>query len=280
VRDGEAGRAGLLDFLRGHWPALLFGGLHAFCSFPGQTIVVGVFIPSFAAAFGLSAGEIGGLYMLANLGSAATLLAVGHLIDVVPLRLFSSAVIAGLAASCALLAIAPHPLILGLGFYAVRLTGQGLMVHIEATATGRAFSADRGRALGITALGLPIADGAMPGLMVAAIAVLGWRPAYGTLAAVLIVVVLPLARALAARIPAGPVVAVHSVSHLARLGAALGILAREPDRVGGVAGLCHSAVHVDRGVFLCRRHRRGAGLAARADRGCFSGDRRRAMWWR
>ena len=226
MRDTGAGRSGLVAFLRGHWPALLFGGLHTFCSSPGQTIVVGVFIPSFAAAFGLSAGEIGGLYMLANLASAATLLAVGHLIDVVPLRLFSTATIAGLAASCAILAIAPHPLILGLGFYAVRLTGQGLMVHIEATATGRAFTADRGRALGITALGMPIGDGLMPGLMVAAIALLGWRPAYAAIAAVLLVFVLPLARALAARIPAGPVAAPHGVSHLARLGAALGILAR------------------------------------------------------
>ncbi len=226
VRDGEAGRSGLPAFLRRNWPALLFGGLHTFCSSPGQTIVVGVFIPSFAAAFGLSAGEIGGIYMLANLASAATLLALGHLIDVTPLRLFSSATIAGLAASCAILAIAPHPLVLGLGFYAVRLTGQGLMVHIEATATARAFTADRGRALGITALGLPIADGLMPGLMVASIALLGWRPAYAAIAAVLLVLVLPAARALAARIPAGPAAPPHGISHFARLGAALAILAR------------------------------------------------------
>ena len=188
--------------------------------------MVGVFIPSFATAFSLSAGEIGALYMLANLASAATLLAVGHLIDVVPLRLFSTATIAGLAAACAILAIAPHAMILGLGFYAIRLTGQGLMVHIEATATGRAFASDRGRALGITGLGLPLADGLMPGLMVAAIALLGWRPAYGALAAVLLLLVLPTARALAARIPAGSVSAPHHISHLTRLGGALGILAR------------------------------------------------------
>lgn len=226
MRDTGAGRSGLVAFLREHWPALLFGGLHTFCSSPGQTIVVGVFIPSFAAAFGLSAGEIGGLYMLANLASAATLLAVGHLIDVVPLRRFSSFTIAGLAAACAVLALAPHPLVLGLGFYLVRLAGQGLMVHIEATATARAFTAERGRALGITALGLPIADGLMPGVMVGAIALLGWRPAYAAVAAVLVVLVLPVARALAARIPAGPVAAPQGVSHFARLGGALAILAR------------------------------------------------------
>ncbi len=213
-------------FVSRNWRALLFGGLHTFCSAPGQTIVVGLFIPSFSASFGLSAAEVGGLYLLANLASAATLLAIGHFIDVVPLRQFSAATIAGLAAGCMVLALAPHPAVLAFGFYLLRLSGQGLMVHIEATATARAFTADRGRALGITGLGLPLADALVPITVAAAIVAFGWRGTYEGIALVLVATVLPTAWWLARRMPADPRRATQSGGHLARLIGALGILAR------------------------------------------------------
>jgi MFS family permease len=87
--------------------------------------------------------------------------------------------------------------VLFLGLYALRLTGQGLMVHIEATATARAFDENRGRALGITGLGLPLSDATMPSVALVAMALLGWRGTYAAIAIFLLAVVLPLARLLA-----------------------------------------------------------------------------------
>ena len=51
------------------------------------------------------------------------------------------------------------------------------MVHVEATATARTFDRERGRALGITALGIPLAEVVFPPAVVAGIAVsAGGRP--------------------------------------------------------------------------------------------------------
>ena len=188
-----------VSFLRHNARPLGFGLLHAFCSSPGQTIVIGLFIPGFATAFQLSASEIGALYLAANLASATTLLSIGHLIDSTSLRRFSTATIAALAAACFLAALTQNALMLGVAFFALRITGQSLMVHIEATATARAFTADRGRALAITGLGLPLADALMPSIVLAGIAALGWRGTYTAIGLVLIALVLPLARFLASR---------------------------------------------------------------------------------
>lgn len=210
-------------FLRRNAAALGFGALHAFFSSPGQTIVIGVFAPAMAAAVGLSAASVGALYLAGNLASGCTLIAIGHLIDSVPLRRFSAAVIAGLAAACLVAASATHAAQVWLAFYTLRLCGQGLMIHIEATATARAFEADRGRALGVTGLGLPLSDGAMPGVALALIGWFGWRGAWVALAGCLVLLVLPLAWRLAPTsvAPAGLAMPAHR-----RIAAALRLLAR------------------------------------------------------
>ena len=107
---------------------------------------------------GITASAIGALYLAGTLSAAVTLLFVGHLIDRIRLIYFSAAVIVGLAIACFVTASAAGPFTLFLAFYLLRLTGQSLMVHVEATATARAFDRERGRALGITALGIPLAE--------------------------------------------------------------------------------------------------------------------------
>ncbi len=180
-----------LSFARTHARPLAFGALHAFYSAPGQTFCIGLFIAAVGDNLGMNPAEIGGLYLAGTLGSALTLLFVGQWIDHVRLVHFSAAVIVGLAVACFVMASAAGPLTLFLAFYLLRLTGQGLMVHVEATATARAFDAERGRALGITALGVPLSEMVFPPLAVAGIAALGWRPTYALFGAVALVVLLP-----------------------------------------------------------------------------------------
>ena len=181
----------LLAFARHNARPLAFAALHAFYSAPGQTFCIGLFVASFGESFGLSAAAVGGLYLAGTLAAAVTLLFTGHWIDHVRLVYFSAIVVVGLGVACLVAASASGPFTLFLAFYALRLTGQGLMMHVEATATARAFDRERGRALGITALGGPLSEIVFPPLVVVGIAALGWRPTYALLGAIALLVVLP-----------------------------------------------------------------------------------------
>jgi len=193
-----------LSFVRQHARPLAFGALHAFYSAPGQTFCIGLFVASFGASFGLDPAAIGALYLAGTVASAMTLLFAGQWIDHVRLVYFSAAVVVGLAIACFTTAAATGPVTLFLAFYLLRFTGQGLMIHVEATATARAFETQRGRALGITALGLPLAEMVLPPLLVAGIAGLGWRWTYALIGAVALFVLLPLTQWLLSGIRRAP----------------------------------------------------------------------------
>ena len=180
-----------LLFVRRHARPLAFGALHAFYSAPGQTFCIGLFIASIGGSLGLDPATIGALYLAGTMASAGTLMFVGQWIDHVRLVYFSAAVVVGLGLACLIMASATGPFVLFLAFYALRLTGQGLMTHVEATATARAFEAERGRALGITALGAPLSEIVFPPLAVAGIAAFGWRPTYAMMGVIAILVLLP-----------------------------------------------------------------------------------------
>ncbi len=182
----------MFAFARRHVRPLAFGALHAFYSAPGQTFCIGLFVTSFGIDFGLDPAAVGALYLGATLASAATLLFVGHWIDHIRLVHFSAAVVVGIGIACLVTAAAVGPATLFVGLYLLRLTGQGLMVHVEATATARTFNRERGRALGITALGIPVSEVVFPPLVVAGIAAIGWRPTYAALGIVALIVLLPL----------------------------------------------------------------------------------------
>ncbi|MEX0853778.1 MAG: MFS transporter [Bauldia sp.] len=177
--------------MRQHIRPLAFGALHAFYSAPGQTFFIGLFVASFSAAFHLTPATIGALYLGGTLGAAATLLLLGHWIDHIRLVHYSAACIVALAVACFLAATASGALTLLVALYLLRLTGQGLMVHVESTATARAFDRERGRALGITALGLPLSELAFPPVAVAGITAFGWRPTYALFGAVALFILLP-----------------------------------------------------------------------------------------
>lgn len=181
----------LLIFAWRHKRPLAFAALHAFYSAPGQTFCIGLFVASFGIDFGLDPAAVGALYLGATLASAATLLFVGHWIDHIRLVYFSAAVIVGLGTACLVTATAIGPATLFVGLYLLRLTGQGLMVHVEATATARAFERERGRALGITALGIPLSEVVFPAVIVAGIAAIGWRSTYALIGIVALVILLP-----------------------------------------------------------------------------------------
>lgn len=181
----------LLAFARSNPRPLIFGALHSFYSSPGQTYVIGLFIASIGATLGMGPADIGALYLAATLAAAVTLILIGHWIDHIRLVHFSGAVVLGVACACFVTALATGPILLFAAFYLLRLTGQGLMIHVEATATARTFDRERGRALGITALGIPLAQFVFPPLVIAGIAAIGWQATYAWIGAIALLVIFP-----------------------------------------------------------------------------------------
>jgi len=216
----------MFAFARQHARALAFGALHAFYSAPGQTFCIGLFVTSFGVDFGLDPAAVGALYLGATLASAATLLFVGHWIDHIRLVHFSAAVIVGIGIACLVTAASTGPVTLFIALYLLRLTGQGLMVHVEATATARTFERERGRALGITALGIPLSEVVFPPLAVAGIAAIGWRPTYALIGAVALLVLLPVTQWLLSGIARSPREAGGANGALRRLIDGLAVLLR------------------------------------------------------
>lgn len=174
----------------------LAGGLLlTFFSGSGQTYFISLFAGQIRATHGLSHGQFGSVYMLSTLASAATLIALGRVVDRRPMRQVASGVIGALACACVWMGTTRSLIGLMLAIYALRLFGQGMMSHVAMTAMGRWFDATRGRAVSITALGYQLGEGLLPLLVVSSLLVLDWRSVwYG--AALVLVLALPVLRRL------------------------------------------------------------------------------------
>ena len=170
---------------------LTFGFLLTLFSSFGQTFFISLSGGHIREEFGLSNGTFGLLYSAANLGSATALIWAGRWLDTSDLRHYVTGVCLGLTAACIGMASAGHVALLGLSLFGLRLAGQGLMPHTAMTTMARRFDTGRGTALSIAALGHPTGEALLPTVMVAALALLGWRTAWSVCAGVLILAVLP-----------------------------------------------------------------------------------------
>ncbi len=180
-----------LQLVRREPRLLLFGAVCSFLSAPGQTFFIALFVSSFGAAAGLGSAQLGSLYLAATLTSASLLPAIGHWIDRVDLRLYVTLVLSGLAVACLSASVVAGPVTLYVAFLLLRLSGQGLMTHVEVTSIARYFGSGRGTALSVTAMGFAAAEAAAPPLAVAMIAAVGWRLSYAAIAGFVVLVALP-----------------------------------------------------------------------------------------
>ncbi len=178
--------------LRDERPVLAFCCACTFLSAPGQTFFISLFIGSLSDSTGLSAGQLGSLYLGATLGSAALLPWFGHWIDRIDLTRYVAGVMIGLALACAVMSVAAGPVSLFAALLMLRLFGQGLMSHTGLTSVARYFAEARGRALSLVVMGFPLSEAVFPPLAVALIGAIGWRIAYVSVGLAFAVVALPL----------------------------------------------------------------------------------------
>ncbi|MGX7707617.1 MFS transporter [Methylobacterium sp. Gmos1] len=193
----------MIPFLTANLRWLAAGFLLLFCGCFGQTFVVALSGGAIRREFGLSDGAFGALYAGVTLASAVALAGLGGLIDRWPAGRVVSLAAGLLAAGAAGLSLspilAPHILVLAPSLFLLRLAGQGLMLQTAYTLMGRWFSAERGRAVSLAALGLNAGQACLPLAFVAAAGAVGWRGAWLGIALLLVLVALPLARHLVRR---------------------------------------------------------------------------------
>ena len=183
-------------FLRQNATTLSAGALLAFLSSFGQTFFISIFAGEIRAAYGLSHGAWGGIYMLGTLASAAVMVWAGSLTDVFRARALGGMVLAGLAASCFAMALNPWAALLPVVIFALRLTGQGMCSHIAVVAMSRWFVATRGRALAVATSGHALGEALLPILLVSLLAFHDWRMLWLGAGVVALLGIWPLQRAL------------------------------------------------------------------------------------
>ncbi|GGD65528.1 MFS transporter [Lacimicrobium alkaliphilum] len=183
-------------FIQRHWPLLTFGFITIFWGNLGQSFFISFYGASIQQSLAISAGDYGLIYALATLSSGLMLMALGGKVDKYPLKNFSSLVALGLMAACIIMWLTSGPWWLGLGFFLLRLCGQGLMPHVGQTTMARSFDKDRGKAISLSACGVPLGEAILPLIVVALIAWLGWQQSWLWLGLSIPLIYIPLSRKL------------------------------------------------------------------------------------
>ncbi len=179
-------------FIRHNAALLFFGFLLAFFSSFGQTFLVSLYVPELGKVLDLSNTELSSLYAAGTLGSALALTWMGRYVDVWPLMRFTLGVLTGLFLALLTLSFAVHPALVLLGFFGLRLFGQGLMGHTAVSTMARAYDGNRGKAISLAILGHPAGEAVLPFVIALLIASFGWRTSLQVSAASLLFFVMPI----------------------------------------------------------------------------------------
>lgn len=170
----------------------LAGGflLTLFSSF-GQTFFVSLSTSHVRAAFDLTSGEYGGLYMLATLSSAVVLTFFGRIVDYISIVFSTVVSTLLLALACVMFAQAQSIEFLVVALFGLRLFGQGMMTHIAMTAMGRWYAENRGKAVSMVSIGFNAGVAFFPIAFVTLVGAIGWHQAWYIAAAVMVLVAMP-----------------------------------------------------------------------------------------
>ncbi|HHG8515371.1 TPA: MFS transporter [Legionella pneumophila] len=180
-----------LSFIQINKRFLGFGFLLTLFSSIGQTFFISLFNPYIQSDLLISNSEIGMIYSIATLCSAALMIRLGPMIDHSDLRRYTLLVSIGLCLACFTMAISFSVWTLFVCYVLLRLTGQGLLCHISTVSMARYFNSDRGKAISIASLGHPFGQIIFPILMALALTFLEWHGIWWLLTVGALIVILP-----------------------------------------------------------------------------------------
>lgn len=135
------------------WIIVFIAGLGVFFSGPGQTYSNSAFIDQYIDYFGWSRSEVSGLYSAATLVAGMIMVFVGRFIDRFGQRAMMVIVGTLFALACFFNSTVSSMWMLAVGFFLIRLLGQGSMSLIPNTLVAQWFVKKRGRAFSFMTLG-------------------------------------------------------------------------------------------------------------------------------
>jgi MFS family permease len=175
------------------WIVVLVAGLSVFFSGPGQTYSISIFIDYYIEDFDYSRSLVSGIYSAATLFAGITLFMMGRLIDRFGQRAMMVTIGFCLAFALFWNAFLVGPIMMFLGFFMIRLFGQGSMTLIPNTLVPQWFIRKRGRALSVMAIGGFASSALLPPLNTWLIESFGWRMTWGMWGITLLFLFVPLA---------------------------------------------------------------------------------------
>ncbi|GAM15383.1 MFS transporter [Mesobacillus selenatarsenatis] len=175
------------------WVIVFIAGMGVFFSGPGQTYSVSVFIDSYIKDFGWSRSHVSAVYSLATLAAGICMFFVGRFVDKWGQRKMSVIVGIGLALASFWNSMVVNTAMLFIGFFLIRVLGQGSMSLIPNTLVPQWFITKRGKAMSLMAIGGFASSAALPPLNAWLVATWGWSFSWKVWGVLLLVVFVPLA---------------------------------------------------------------------------------------
>lgn len=160
---------------------------------PGQTYTVSIFIEHFIDDLSLSRSAVSTLYSLGTLAGSLTLPLWGRQIDLRGSRKMVVLIAFLFGLACIFMGLVQNLIMLGIGFVAIRMMGQGSLSLVSQTLINQWWVNKRGMIMGVSGLLMAILGiGAFPNLVHSLIGSLGWRATYPVLGITLIFVMVPI----------------------------------------------------------------------------------------
>jgi MFS family permease len=175
------------------WLIVGVSALGVFFSGPGQTYSNSVFIESYMQSLNMDRTSISSIYSLATLIAGFSLFGIGRLVDSYGRRTMLTLVALFLGAACMFNSLIQGPVMLFIGFFLIRLFGQGSMTMIPNTLVSQWFIKYRGRALSFASLGGLLGAAGFPLLTNSLIDAVGWQATWRILGLALLLIFVPIA---------------------------------------------------------------------------------------
>ena len=181
----------IIDIVKSNFKIIIFGFVFTFFSCIGQSFFIGLFNSNIREELNITHGEFGSIYGIATLCSSITLIWLGKKIDDLKLVNYSILVTTFLFIAALFFSFVNGIIILLIGIFFLRLSGQGLMAHTASTAISRYFEKRRGKALSYIWFGMSLGEFLLPVLIVFLLSFVYWRDLW-IYTSILILLVLPL----------------------------------------------------------------------------------------
>jgi len=165
----------IIDIVRSNFKIIIFGFVFTFFSSTGQSFFIGLFNSNIRQELNISNAEFGSIYGIATLCSSLALIWLGKKIDDLKLVNYSLLVVIFLSLAALFFSFVNGIILLAMGIFFLRLSGQGLMAHTASVATSRFFNKSRGKALSYIWVGMSFGEFLLPIIIVYLLTFIYWR---------------------------------------------------------------------------------------------------------